>query len=62
MQEAVLGLGILVANSGSQSIRKNTQNDICLRNKRAAISVENVDGMSKLLVAVVGVEPTTPRI
>jgi hypothetical protein len=43
MQKAVLGLGMLVANQYA----KIHKNDICLRNKRDAISVENVDGIEQ---------------
>ena len=42
MQEAVLGLGFVVANSGSQfgsqRIRKNTQNDICSKDGQLPVS------------------------
>ena len=66
MQEAVSGLGSLVANSGSQLLSKTTQNDI---SQNRTESVESSGKRRKTLDIYegnigggVGVEPTTPRI
>ena len=70
MQEAVNGLGSLVANSdsqlGSQLLSKPTQNDISQIVNRNQIQLvkkgkRNLFSQGRM-VAVVGVEPTTPRI
>jgi integrase len=64
MQNAVKFLGKTLeapvgGNSGGVSLRKNTQNDILLK---LAIEGLTADTQRRRLVAVVGVEPTTPRI